>query len=407
MKRKSWNLSSKVQTDRYPAFMPALVVAAMILLSATTQTAAASNDLNPANYRGKSQEKILCNTILQGMGQAITGIPSRIWNWIRGESTFKALVKEAFQENPSLWNALEVNRQNRLPTAENQMAVFNTEESMESVCKKTKGFCWGHATMKMFVTNLAFYDPSLKFSSMPPSAEGSLPWRRFYAAKIQSMLQGNPEVIPGFANLYDFSSHPQLQDYFKAAAVQSWADHAARPSSLPMFISQSDYTAADSVRFLTEVQSRIQQGYNPKIIFDENNNKLVEGEQNSIHVVLALATYPLKNNKTAILIWDDKKPYPDAHDVLILNHNSGKGFFWSWRWQSQGDGIDMGGGLINQYRIAPENDSEIKAIAYRLNDFCKNNPILCQELGRNQEIQPKRPVLPIPGKPWNPFEYAD
>lgn len=372
---------------------------------------------SPAAYKS-GQAAIACRYLALNALQSARNFAADLWNWVRLKPSSSTQVARAFKQNPELWTNLNVTEGNRFPTPENQLMVFNNHESMDTVCPKTIGFCWGHASIKFHLSRLAFYDPGLKFEKVPAGLEtGSDAWIKFYMDKVRKIADGEPQIIPGFANLRDFSSHPKLIEWFKRAAAEDWGAHVAKPRNVGMFVSQRDYTTKEALQFIDDVKERLAQGYNPKIIFDENDNKAVKGEEKSLHVVLAVAVHPLKNDKVAIVIWDDKRPYPNNLDVLVMNPH-GKGghgyaFFWSWRWKDwdkpigPGAGIDLGGGRVNQYRIAPENDEEARMMALNLAKFCQEHPEACKELGDARPQPIPKPELPKPGKPWKDFEYDD
>jgi hypothetical protein len=372
-------------------------------------------NLDLKNYQDKSQKQLLCQYIFNGFKHYIKNdLGKKLLQTVTFQKSFDQVIQDRINTHPNTWHILKVNQGNTIPSETNQMGIFNTDDSMGPVMKKTFGFCAGHATLKLQLTQLALYDPQSIFEASPVAAPGSKEWINFYVKKIERISEFHTTIFPGFSSLYELTSHPDLQNYFRAAAADSWVRHAASYSSgVKPFIRQligRDFSPKQSVQFIRDVQSRLRLGYSPKIMFHENRNKAVKNEEKSLHVVLALKVYPLKDNKSAILIWDDKNPSPDSMDYLFINHDSGMGFFWSWRWDDSSGtpvAIDAGAGRVNQYRIEASNDQEIARIVHNKTRFCQAHPEVCAQLGNNQPAKVVRPELKIPGKPWDHFEFWD
>lgn len=318
-------------------------------------------------------------------------------------------IARAIKADPEILEALKLNIGNRFPSKENQMPVYNTARSMNNVCENKSGFCRGHSGFRQAATLLAFYDPNSEFSKAPKAPEGSYEWIKFYVGIIEDLAALKPRFVPGFANMKEFTGHPALIDYVKREIALSLAKHNAHLSSLPIFLNRSDSSVADSHQFVKDLNERLALGYNPKIIFDYNTHALVEDDHTTIHVPLALGTYKLKGNKTAVLVWDDKHAWPNGLEYLIINHNSGRAFYWTWKYAQWSDGsttqYDMGGGFVEKYRIAPEDAHEVNEMAYNLDRFCRENPEGCTALAAWKERKTPKPALKQAGHPFDKFEF--
>jgi hypothetical protein len=392
---------------------PAFIALALAVTTVSSDAGAALSD--PCFTT--NQTRLLCTYFFRNAGAAVETLGANVWHWLNGRKSEKACLLEAFERSPDLWDNLKVTQGRRLSTAENQLMVFNTEEGLDPVIRKTKGVCWGNATMKTYLTRLSFFDPKGEFEALPPFSEGSDAWIRFYLEKMNRLTRGEPEIVPGFANLRDFSDHPALKPWFVRRQVELWAERAARLKNLIYRQSSRDFTTEEALTFIRDVEERLAMGYNPKIMFDENSHRIVKGEEDSLHVVLATAVHHLKNNKVAIEVIDDKKPFPKNSEILIINlrggpkRNRAMGLFMPWRVsdpkrpRGPGNGIDMGGGHVNQFRITPENDREAMQMTLNLAAFCEKRPEVCEALGDRTVQKRPRPQLPIPGKPWSALEY--
>ncbi len=352
--------------------------------------------------------------------------------WPKGALSEEAALRARFEREPELWKWLEYTQGNRYVNYDNQISIFNTLEDMiKAGLKKTLGFCWGHATMRFYFTRLSFFDPRGLHEAIPAFREGSQEWVDFYKAKIRQIANGEPAVIPGFATLREFSEHPSLINWFRHHAADEWAERMASIFNAGAFLSKRDYTTKEGLDFIASLQERLAQGYNPKIIFDENSHKRVTGEQNSLHVVQVVGVHKLKNDYWAIEVLDDKfgakKGAParagldadDETEILYLNTKGGKdkkstmGVYLPWRLKDmtkpfeKGNAWDHGGGNVNQFRLAPENDIEAMRMTLNMRAFCMKRPKVCEELGNRNPVQRGRPALQEAGGAYRPFEYPD
>lgn len=351
--------------------------------------------------------------MLKNVAEFATNVGDWLLHHLTGRKTATECMIDAFKKNPDLYENLRVTQGRRFPTADHQLMIFNTEEGMAPVAKKTFGFCYGHATMRFYVSRLAFFDSAAKFEALPKFPIGSHEWIEFYYKKIEKMNKGYPQVIPGFANLREFSEHPALNNWFKRQAVELWADRAAHVKNIYYRESSADMTREYSHKLVANLKERIDRGYNPIIMFDENANKLVDDEKGSLHVVTVVGLYQMKNNRTALVILDDKKPFPDMYDVVILNHKGANGkayaYFDQWRWKDVNDhskgAWDTGMGTVNQIRLVTEGDREAMKMSLNLAAFCKERPQLCAELGDNSSHAMPWTTLPKAHAPYKDFEY--
>lgn len=385
----------------------------MIALAGAALPGEASAKMPDSACFGVSQKQLLCKYFFKNIEESAAELGSWLWHHLRGKNTPAECMVEAFEGHPELYESLRVTEGRRYPTADNQLMIYNTPESMLPVMKKTIGSCYGHATMRSFLSRLAYFDPLAKFEALPKSPVGSKKWIEFYYTRIVKMTQGEPQIIPGFANLREFSEHPQLNNWFKRAATELWATRAGKLKNLLYRIDDRDMTKEFSYKLVGDIRERLDRGYNPLIMFDENKNALVHDYKDSLHIVTVTGLYKMKNDRTALIILDDKKPFPNMYDVLILNHDGENGkayaYFDQWRWKDVTDhskgAWDTGMGTVNQVRLVTEGDPQAMQMALNTADFCKKNPKACEELG-DRTVHPM-PWIPLPKAelPYHDFEY--
>jgi hypothetical protein len=405
---------------RLTASIPVLLTFGITLSAATLPTPAFALEAVPkkAQIEG-GQIKLACKYFLKNAQVLAENVGSWLKYHLQGKKTPDEEMRAAFKRYPELYESLRVTEGRRFAAPGNQLLTFNTEEDMANVAEKTVGFCYGHATTRVYLQRLALFDPTSKFVKAPSAKHGSPEWVKFYYDRVFKLLtEEEPQVIPGYKNLEEFSSDPVVADWIRHAEARIWARRAAKIKNIWYRFNRQDMTREYSHRLVADLQDRLDAGMNPIIMFNENPNKLVKGWKDSMHVVTVVNLRKMENGKTAIIILDDKKPCgasgKDCYDVLILNPNGrgGKAFayFDAWRWKNPKDhsegAWDTGMGTVNNIMIVTENDRQYMRFAMNWADFCKKKPQICEELGDSTAHPAPIVDLPEAHAPYKEFKYV-
>jgi len=163
----------------------------------------------------------------------------------------------------------------RIPTQSNSLSFRN--HSNDIPYKEITGFCWGHATTTQRLSNLSIFQPTAKV----PHKEGSKEWLKFYKKIIDNIvLHNEAQIIPGFSNLYEFSSHPSFKDYFGKTVAKIWAKQAMNIRSIP----DSAYFTSSSKK-----QEKFEESVEELLEFDVTPTIVIAGgitEMGYSHVVV-------------------------------------------------------------------------------------------------------------------------
>lgn len=84
------------------------------------------------------------------------------------------------------------------------------------------GFCHGMTLVNRQFAYLANFKPNLKVKKQFSYAKNPKAWLKYYEGLVDSVMSGQMTVIPGFANLKDFSSSP-IQQYLQRHVADQWA----------------------------------------------------------------------------------------------------------------------------------------------------------------------------------------
>ncbi|MBS1961405.1 MAG: hypothetical protein JST04_04255 [Bdellovibrionales bacterium] len=392
----------------------------LLLLLALASANVSAEDYLPVDLRtGMSQQKLMCQYVVRNVKSAMEKLAGWWKYHLMGRKTPNEQMTAAFNRYPELFDSLKVTEGRRYAGPGNQVLTFNTEEDMGKVMKKTIGFCYGHATVRTYLQRLTLWDELGNFSKVPNLKRGSKSWQDFYYRRIVDMLHNEqPQIMPGFKNLEEFTADPDIAQIVRYAETQVWAERAGHLKNLAYRVDTADMKTAHSYKLVADLQHRLDSGMNPIIMFDENSNKLVDDWQNSLHVVQVVNLRKMENDRTAIIILDDKKPCgasgTDCYDVLILHHKGKDGhayaYFDSWRWKDVNDhskgAWDTGMGTVNQIRIVTENDHQYMRMAMNWALFCEKNPVACEELGDRAVRTAPIAKLPKAEPPYHDFAYV-
>lgn len=159
-------------------------------------------------------------------------------------------------------NSLEVlykNANQSIPSKENSLTFRNHADVYR--IKNPFGYCWGHAKVTQKMNRLAVFMPNLSVSFK----EGSRKWKRFYRKIIKRITKYNKaHIIPGFANLHEFSSHPYIQQKLANAVQNSWAKLAVNIRGLKTGLKKQN-TQEEKLTLIKQIKDRILRNQHPLV----------------------------------------------------------------------------------------------------------------------------------------------
>lgn len=176
------------------------------------------------------------------------------------------------------------------------------------------GHCWGHATLTQRLTRLAIFRPDENV----PYLEGSKSWVKFYKKIIKDISRNRAQVVPGFANIHQFSQHPLLRNIFRNSLSRLWFDKSVTLLGLGQ-TSSGHYTKRSRLRFVERVRERINMNQTPLVV--ANAPIPLVGPFLDSHVLVAWKIYENEMGNTVICYRDsnlapEKNADCFAHDII-------------------------------------------------------------------------------------------
>ncbi len=133
----------------------------------------------------------------------------------------------------------------------------------------TNGYCWGHASVTSKFNRLAYFEESAPV----PYEEGTEEWSDYYEDIIDSIIDNDVQKIPGFKNLNDFASHPDIKEKFLNKIPHEWASRAMSPSGLAIAMSSGKMSTKNYQSFIDDVKERLSMGQSPQVVFTGRDMK--------------------------------------------------------------------------------------------------------------------------------------
>jgi hypothetical protein len=156
-------------------------------------------------------------------------------------------------------NVLYMNKEQAIPTRMNSLTFRNHDDIYNF--KNPFGYCWGHALVTQQLNRLALFRPTLK----APYKEGTRKWKKFYRKKIKKLTKKNQaQIFPGFVNLYQFSSHPYIEQQLANAVQNSWARTAVSIRGLKAGLKKVN-TIEGKSKLFKQIKTRIERKQFPLI----------------------------------------------------------------------------------------------------------------------------------------------
>ncbi len=198
---------------------------------------------------------------------------------------------------------LELNKQQYLPTAKNSLVYRNHDYFYPF--GDGFGHCWGHASMTQRLTRLAIFAPEQNMDSA-----SSKEWKRFYKKIIRDLSNNKARIVPGFANILEFSSHPVIKEQFRKRLSLLWFKNAMTVSGL-IQTGTGHYTNSGRLRYVKHVQERLARNQTPLVV--ANSPIPIVGTFFNSHAIIAWKSYTddYGNN---VICYRDNNLQPETAD---------------------------------------------------------------------------------------------
>lgn len=158
-----------------------------------------------------------------------------------------------------------------LSKKENSLSFNNARSMAVSDFKGTAGYCWGHASLTSQFNRLAFFneaDTNMKEKlDYPAGSSERQEALTYYKRAINSIGANQVAHFPGFANLHELSSHPDLQSYLANKVAKAWANRAMSFQGMTTALAARPMSSEKSVALLKTIVEKVDDHQQPQVIF--------------------------------------------------------------------------------------------------------------------------------------------
>lgn len=239
-------------------------------------------------------------------------------------------------------------------SGEHLLSFLNEKKDFADHIQRTVGYCWGHSSVTRNFNYLAHFDPSLKKLEA-----------KKYKKIIRRIMRGKAEIIPGYANLREFSAEPEIMLALKDQVVWKWLEKSMRVRSIGTSLKgmRGLMPRDELFSFIEQLKEKLSVNHAPKIFF--SNLK----KPGFIHIV---NVYDVVEEESQIkLCILDNHQYEDELKncgVYVSVKKDGSENYYEG-WNTPAREIE---GHVGQFGFTPEDDIEILK-------FQKENTKLCLE----------------------------
>lgn len=171
---------------------------------------------------------------------------------------------------PNNFDILKMNNHDKDDSSDNSLAFTNGDPQFYKNYKDYTGFCWGHALVTQRFNRLVRFQKNLpkKFES-EDNASSRL---KEYKDIIEKLNNNEPVDIPGFKNLKDFSSDPEVKDLLQESVKKNWAQNAMSTQGLSMITSGEPQGADYYHQLFDDLEFRLKNNQSPAIVFNDRES---------------------------------------------------------------------------------------------------------------------------------------
>ena len=241
-------------------------------------------------------------------------------------------------------------------SGKNLLSFLNEKKDFADHIQRTVGYCWGHTSVTRNFNYLAHFRPAA-------------PKLASYKSVIQSIMQNKAAIIPGYANLREFSANPEIKKLLKDQVVWEWLEKSMRVSAIGT--STKGFKGLMEKEklwsFLYEVREKLSVNHAPKIFFSNLKRPAF------IHVVSVYKI--IVGNKDVKLCILDNHQYEDQLKncgVYVSVKLDGSENYYKG-WDNPERQVE---GYVGQFGFTPEDDIEIMRFQKENKKMCLN---LCEK----------------------------
>lgn len=237
-------------------------------------------------------------------------------------------ISEQRQSTP--FDVFYTHSDKRFPKKENFFSFVNDSYDFKDIVKVEFGLCAGVSILLRRFNMLAYFDQYEQVESAP--REGSSKWFSFYKKKIDEIVtEKKPVIIPGFANLLEFSSVPEIKKYIQENVVKEWADSASalwRGVSQQLYSVRGTFTKKEANQLYDELSYKTQAlGYSPIVWLAKPNSNPFSKDQ-WIHVMQVIeVSEPNRAGAYTIKVWDINNHIGEGAIRDVLVNAKGEAYF--------------------------------------------------------------------------------
>lgn len=291
--------------------------------------------------------------------QSILSVPGIFQRWFTNDIPYKNHeVDFEDAEQLEIIGYASHSKELRFANEESTFAFFNTDESYSDVFKKDLGVCRGYSSLRRKFRHLAFFDLNNEAGIVIPSKElEPKEYVKFYKKLVKKIRKGQPTIIPGYANLRDFSADPELVKMMKWQVFHEWRNknYNRGTGTKDLLLGAIKKTSYED---LLEMREKVDQ-YSKLGI----NTMIWTGVKKStwIHVLEAVEVSPIAEDGSFVFkLWNDKSLEADKTYSYLKVAPNGDLIYE--------DFIDPPR-IMNAAGVVKENDGEIRYLGENLRSF--------------------------------------
>lgn len=258
------------------------------------------------------------------------------------------------KEDSTLLEVATHSKDFRYPNIESNFSFVNDKKEFESLFKADMGLCRGISSLRRKFRLLAFFDPHKTSGQViPDQHKEPKEFQKFYKNLVRDIRMRKPTLIPGFSNLHEMSSHPELIDMMKWQVLKEWkTKNFARGTGTARLLRGT--LRRSTYEELKVLRNRV------KTFQKLNHNTMIWLAQKLsgwIHVLEAVEVSAVaEDGSFSFLFWNDKFKDPEkAYSTLMVNAEGE---------MTYDDGIKVR--KLHAAGVTKENDGELLDIAESL-----------------------------------------
>ena len=202
----------------------------------------------------------------------------------------------------------------RVPSDENVLPFVNSASDFEDVLQVEFGVCAGFTVTQRRLVMLMHFDLENKEREFVPNKENDPEgWKKWMRSKIDQVMQLKMVIVPGFKNLREFASVPEVTRYLKETIVRQW--ELTNVNVLQGVLQgavgvRKAMTKDELLKVQEKLSERLKFNYNPVVYLTKQNDNLFSTDQ-WIHVLQVLSITPKAvDGCYSFKVWDINEQVP-------------------------------------------------------------------------------------------------